>query len=116
MSVGFQSDGTYILERSELNSDCSALHQSIWGHIEVLKGLPVRAQAEQDKAPQTASSFFGRWFGGPNKGLAAVAEYNRERAHVFALRRTMVEKKCLEVDVTGELARADAEMARFSQN
>jgi len=116
VSVGFQSDGSYLLERSEQNADCSALHKSIWGRIEVLKGLPARARVEQDNAPPTASSFFGRWFGGPNKGLASVAEYNRERAHVVALRQTMVEKKCIEVDISAELAQADAEIARLRQN
>jgi hypothetical protein len=116
VSVGFQSDGSYILERSEQSADCSALHKSIWGRIEVLKGLPARARVEQENAPPTASSLFGRLFGGPNKGLSAVAEYNRERAHVVALRRTMVEKKCIEVDVSAELAQADADMARLRQN
>ena len=115
ISAGFQSDGSYLLERSELNADCNVLHKSIWGRIQVLKGLPAKAQAEQDAAPSTASSFFGRWFGGPNKGLSAVEEYGRERAHVYALRRAMVEKKCIEVDVPGELAQADADIARFRQ-
>ncbi len=115
MRVGFQSDGSYILESSEQQADCSELHKNIWGRIEVLKGLPARARLEQEAAPPTASSFFGRLFGGPNKGLASVAEYNRERAHVTALQRTMVEKKCLEVDVVGELAQSDAEMARLRQ-
>jgi hypothetical protein len=114
--VGFQSDGSYVLERSEQDADCNRLYKSIWGLIEVLKGLPARARLEQEAAPPTASSFFGRLFGGPNKGLTSVAEYNRERAHVIALQRTMVEKKCLEVNVTGELAQSDAEMARLRQN
>jgi hypothetical protein len=113
---GFQTDGNYVLERSEQSADCNALHKNIWGRIQVLKGLPARAQLEQASAPPTASSLFGRWFGGPNKGLAAVAEYNRERAHVSSLQRTMVEKKCLDVDVAGELGPVDAEMAKFRQN
>jgi hypothetical protein len=115
MRAGFQSDGSYILESSEQKADCSGLYKNIWGHIEVIKGLPARARLEQEAAPPTASSFFGRLFGGPDKGLASVAEYNRERAHVAALQRTMVEKKCLEVDVAGELAQSDAEMARLRQ-
>jgi hypothetical protein len=113
--VGFQSDGSYILENSEQRADCSGLHRSIWGLMEVLKGLPARARLEQEAAPPTASSFFGRLFGGPDKGLASVAEYNRERAHVTALQRTMIEKKCVDVDVVGELAQSDAEMARLRQ-
>jgi hypothetical protein len=114
--VGFQSDGTYILEGSEQNADCSRLYKNIRGRMEVLKGLPARARVEQESAPPTASSLFGRLFGGPNKGLASIEEYNRERAHVVALQRTMVEKKCLDIDVAGELAQADAEMARLRQN
>jgi hypothetical protein len=114
--VGFQSDGTYILEGSERDADCARLYKNIWGRIDVIKGLPARARLEQEKAAPTASSLFGRLFGGPNKGLASVEEYNRERAHVVALQRAMTEKKCLEVDVVGELAPADAEMARLRQN
>jgi hypothetical protein len=114
--VGFQSDGSYVLERSERDADCNRLYKSIWGRIEVLKGLPARAKVEQESAAPTASSLFGRLFGGPNKGLAAVEEYNRERAHVVALQRAMVEKKCVDVDLAGELASADADMARLRQN
>jgi hypothetical protein len=116
VQVGFQSDGSYLLEQNEINANCNALYKSIWGRIQLLKGLPGKAQAEQATAPPTASSFFGRLFGGPNKGLSAVAEYTRERAHVTSLQRTMVEKKCVDVDVTGELAQADAEIDRLRQN
>ena len=52
----------------------------------------------------------------PNKGLAAVQEYDRERAHVRALQRTMVEKKCIAVALDSELAEVDAEMARIRSN
>jgi hypothetical protein len=114
--IGFQSDGSYVLERGEQSADCQALHKNIMARIQVVKGMPARAMAEQASAPPTASSFFGRWFGGPNKGLDAVQEYNRERAHVYALQRTMVEKKCLAVDVDGELAQTSSEMARFRAN
>jgi hypothetical protein len=114
--VGFQSDGSYVLERGEQDADGNRLYKSIWGLIEVLKGLPARARLEQESAPPTASSLFGRLFGGPNKGLSSVAEYSRERAHVVALQRTMVEKKCLEVDLVGELAQSDAEIAKLRQN
>ena len=113
--VGFQSDGSYVLERSEQSADCQALNKIIWGRMQVLKELPVKAKAERDSAPATTSSLFGRWFGGPNRGLSAIQEYNRERAHVYALRRTMVEKKCIEVDVDAELSQVDAEMRRFRQ-
>ena len=115
-SVGFQTNGTYILERNEQSADCQALHKNIWGRIQILKGLPAKARAEQQTTPTTASSLFGRLFGGQNKGLAAVGEYDRERAHVYALRRTMVEKKCIDVDVDAELAEAAAEMAKIRAN
>jgi hypothetical protein len=111
--VGFQTDGTYILERGEQSADCQALHKNIWGRIQLIRSLPLKAKNEQAAIAPTASSLFGRWFGGPNKGLTAVQEYHRERAHVYALQRTMVEKKCVDIDVDGELAKANAEMAQY---
>lgn len=115
-SVGLQSDGRYILERNELSADCQALHRNIWGRIQVIKDLPAKARAEQQTAPPTAFSLFGRLFGGPSRGLDAVAQYDRERAHVYALQSTMIEKKCIAVDVDGELAEAAAEMAKIRPN
>ena len=114
--VGFQTDGTYILERGEQSADCQSLHKNIWGRIQILKGLPAKAAAEQQTAPPTASSLFGRWFGGPNKGLAAVQEYDRERAHTRALQRAMVEKKCIAVALDSELVEVDADMTRIRSN
>ena len=114
--VGFQTDGTYILERGEQSADCQSLHKNIWGRIQILKGLPAKAAAEQQTAPPTASSLFGRWFGGPNKGLAAVQQYDRERAHTRALQRTMVEKKCIAIALDSELVEVDAEMTRIRSN
>lgn len=116
VGVGFQSDGRYVLERSEQTADCQALHKNIWGRIQILKDLPAKARAEQETAPPTASSLFGRWFGGPHKGLAAVQQYDRERAHVSALQGTMVEKKCIAVELDSELAEVDANMARIRSN
>ena len=113
--IGLQSDGTYILESRERSADCQVLHKSIWGRIEIIKGLPAKARAEQQTVPSTAFSLFGRLFGA-NKGLDAIAQYDRERAHVYALQRTMIEKKCIAVDVDAELAEANAEMARLRQN
>jgi len=111
--VGLQADGSYILEKNEQSADCQALHRNITARIEVLKGMPAKAHAEQASTPQTAFSFFGRWFGGPNKGLSTVEEYKRERAHAYALQRTMVEKKCLAVDVDAELSQTTVEMAKL---
>jgi hypothetical protein len=48
--------------------------------------------------------------------LDAVAQYDRERAHAYALRRTMIEKKCIEVDLDAELAEVSVEMARIRPN
>lgn len=116
VSVGLQQDGRYLLERSEQASDCQVLHKNIWGRIEVLKGLPVRARVEQQSTPTTTSSLLGRWFGGPSKGLKSMQEYDRERAHVSALQRLMIEKKCVAVEVDSELASVDAEMAQIRAN
>ncbi len=109
--VGLQSDGTYILERGERSSSCDALQKNFTSRVEVLKALPAKARAEQETAPATAWSMFGRLLGAPNRGLAAIQEYDRERAHAQALQRNMHEKKCLAVDLDRELAETDAAMA-----
>jgi hypothetical protein len=115
-SLGLQTDGSYLLERHEEEATCETLSKSIWGRIELIKGLPAKAKAEQDAPPSTASSLFGRWLGGASKGLKAVEDYDRERAHAYALQRTMRQKKCATVDVDQEIAQAAAEMARIRQN
>jgi hypothetical protein len=115
-SLGLQTDGTYLLERHEQQASCDALYKNIWGRIEILKGLPTKAMAEQAAPPPTASLLFGRWFGGPAKGLKAVKEYDRERAHVYALERLMREKKCVAVNVDRELTEINAEMAKIRGN
>jgi hypothetical protein len=115
-SLGLQSDGTYLLERHEQQATCDTLYKDIWGHIQVLKGLPAKAVAEQAAPPPTASLLFGRFFGGADKGLKAVEEYDRERAHTYALQRVMREKKCVNVDVDLELAEIASEMARIRRN
>ena len=115
-SLGLQSDGTYVLDRYEQTASCDALYKDLWGRIQLLKGLPSKAMAEQAAPPPTASLLFGRWFGGAAKGLKAVEEYDRERAHVYAVERLMREKKCVAVDVDRELAEINAEMARIRRN
>ena len=115
-TLGMQSDGRYALERHEEQASCDALYKNIWGRIQLIKGLPAKAMAEQAAPPPTASLLFGRWFGGGSKGLKAVEEYDRERAHTHALQRAMREKKCVLVDVDLELAEAASEMARIRQN
>jgi hypothetical protein len=114
-SLGLQQDGTYVLERHEEQATCDALYKDIWGRIQVIKSLPAKAMAEQSTPPSTAFSLFGRWFEG-SKGLKAVAEYDRERAHVYALERAMREKKCVNVDVELEIGEAASEMARIRRN
>jgi hypothetical protein len=114
--VGLQSDGTYILERSERTYSCDALHKNFVERVEVLKLLPEKAKAERQEVPQTAASLIGRWMSGPNKGLVAIDQYDRERAHAQALQRTISEKNCPPVDLDRELAEADAEVTRIRSN
>src|SRR5262245_44283857 len=114
-SLGLQSDGTYLLERQERDASCDTLYKDIWGRIQLIKGLPAKAAAEQATPPPTASLLFGRFFSS-DKGLKAVEEYDRERAHAYALERVMREKKCVNVDVDLELAGAASEMARIRRN
>jgi hypothetical protein len=113
MPIGLQSNGTYILERSEQTLDCDRLYKKLWGHIEVMKKLPERAKAEMAATPPTAFLAIGRIFGGPNKGLATIDEYDREAAHVDALHRTMLEKGCARVDLERELADTEYAMAQL---
>src|SRR5262249_31929748 len=115
-SLGLQSDGNYLLERHEQQATCDTLYKDIWGRIQLIKGLPAKAMAEQAAPPPTASLLFGRWFGGAEKGLKAVEDYDRERAHTYALQRLMREKKCVNVDVDLELAEVSAEMSRIRRN
>jgi hypothetical protein len=114
-SLGLQSDGTYLLERQEEQATCDQLYKDIWGRIQLIKGLPAKAMAEQATPPPTASLLFGRWFDSSSKGLKAVQEYDRERAHAYAIQRTMREKKCVNVNVDQELAEVATEMARIRQ-
>ena len=92
------------------------LYKEIWGRIQLIKGLPAKDMAEQAAPPPTASLLFGRWFGGSEKGLKAVEDYDRERSHTYALQRAMREKKCVNVDVDLELAEVIAEMSRIRRN
>ena len=55
-SVGFQTNGTYVLERNEQSADCQVLHKNISGRIQVLKGLPVKARAEQRSIVKAAAA------------------------------------------------------------
>jgi hypothetical protein len=115
-SLGLQTDGTYLLERHEEEATCDSLYKSLWGHIQVIKSLPAKAAAERATPPPTASSVLGRWLGGTHGGLKAVEDYDRERAHAYALQRTMREKKCVNVDVDQEIAQAATEMSRIRNN
>ena len=114
--VGLQTDGTYILEKTEHTQSCDAMSRNFAERVEILKLLPGKAKAERDEAPQTAVSMINRWMSGGNKGIAAIEQYNRERAHAHALQRTMHEKKCPRVDLDRELAEADAQIAAIRSN
>jgi hypothetical protein len=108
--VGLQIDGSYHLDKGEQALACDRLYKTVWGHVEVMKGLPARAKAEQEAAPPTAWLAFGRIFSSSDKGLSAFDDYNRERAHTQALHRAMKEKGCILLDLDRELAQIDAAM------
>jgi hypothetical protein len=112
-SVGLQKDGSYLLETDERAMDCQRLHNSIWGRLQVMKALPDRIRAEKAREPPTAALAFGRLFGGKGKGLATLAEYDREHAHVRALHRAALDRGCPPIDVERELAMTDAVVAEF---
>ena len=111
-SVGLQKDGTYALEGSEQTMDCQRLSNGVWGRLQVLKSLPDAAKTERQNAAPTAVAAFGRLFGA-NKGLTALADYDRERAHVRSLHRILMDKGCPPIDVEHELAATDAAIAEF---
>jgi hypothetical protein len=112
-SIGLQKDGTYNLESSEQTMDCARLSNSIWGRLQVLKALPAKAKTERDATAPTAVQAFSRWFGGSNKGLASLEEYDRERAHIRSLHRVLIGKGCPPVDIERELAATDAEISQY---
>jgi hypothetical protein len=109
--VGLQKDGTYALDKSEHELACDRLYKTVWGHVQVMRELPARVKAEQEAAPKTAWSAFGRMFGSSDHGLSAFEDYNRERAHTQALHRAMQEKGCVLLDLDRELAQIEAAMA-----
>jgi hypothetical protein len=114
--LGLQKDGTYILESNEQSLDCDRLYKAIWGRVQNMKTLPAKAKAELEQAPPTAFLALGRIFGGQNKGLATIAEYDRESAHVGALHRAMSEKRCQNrLDLEQELGETESAMSQLRQ-
>jgi hypothetical protein len=111
-SVGLQKDGSYILERNEQTMDCQRLANSVWGRLQVLRSLPAKARKEHEAAAPTAVAAWGRLFGS-GKSVPSLQEYDRERAHIRALHRTMLDKGCPPVDIEHELANADAAIAEY---
>jgi hypothetical protein len=109
-SMGLRQDGSYVLAANEEGMDCQRLSNSIWGRLDILKSLPAKAKTERENAAPTAVAAFGRWFGS-NGGIAAVETYERERAHVRALHRALIDKGCPPLNVERELAAIDAAMA-----
>lgn len=112
-SVGLQKDGTYILDSAEQSLDCQRLSNSVWGRLQVLRSLPERARAEREAAAPTAVQAVGRWFGSSGKSPVALAEYDRERAHLRSLHRTLISKGCPPVDIERELAQTDTAIAEY---
>jgi hypothetical protein len=112
-SIGLQKDGTYTLDSSEQTLDCNRLSNNIWGRLQVLKSLPAKAKAEREAAAPTAVQAFGRWFGGSTKGLASLADYDSERAHIRSLHRMLIGKGCPPLDIESELAATDALIAEY---
>lgn len=112
-TLGLQKDGSFILDGSEQTMDCQRLTNSIWGRLQVLKSLPGKAKVERAAAAPTAVQAVGRWFGGSSKGLASLEEYDRERAHIRSLHRTILDKGCPPLDIERELAATDAEIAEY---
>lgn len=109
-SIGYQKDGTYILEKGEASLDCTRLANAIWGRMQVLRSLPDKAKSERAAAAPTAVQAIGRIFG--NSGsLPSLKEYDQERAHVRSLHRTSLEKGCPPIDIERELAATDAAIA-----
>jgi hypothetical protein len=111
-SVGLQKDGTYGLDGAEKAMDCQRIANSIWGRLQVLQALPERAKAEKAAAAPTAALAFGRLFGA-NKGLVALSDYDRERAHARSLHKASTDKGCPPIDVERELAATDAAIAEY---
>lgn len=114
-SSGHQSDGSYVLDKFETTMDCQRLSNTLWGHVQLAKALPAKAQAERKTVAPTAALAWGRLFGS-NKGLVAVGEYDRERAHVRSLHRGLIQKGCPPVDVEKELAESDTLIAELRKN
>ena len=110
-SIGLQKDGTYNLESSEQTMDCHRLSNSIWGRLQVMKALPAKAKVERASAAPSCSA--GGRRGGSAKGLASLEEYDRERAHVRSLHRTLIDKGCPPLDIERELAATDADIAEY---
>jgi len=111
-AVGLQKDGNYILDRGEQSMDCRRLANSVWGRVQVLKSLPAKAKAEHEAAAPTAVAAWGRLFGS-GKTVPSLQEYDRERAHIRALHRTMLDKGCPPLDIERELANADTAIAEY---
>lgn len=111
--IGLQKDGSYILESSEQKLDCDRLYKAIWGRLQLLKKLPERAKAEMEQTPPTAFLALGRIFGGQNKGLATIDEYDREVAHIGALHGAMGQKGCARIDLERELADTEFAMSQL---
>jgi hypothetical protein len=111
-SIGLQQDGTYALATREAGMDCQSLAKRIGEEVEVLKSLPDAAKSEREQVAPTAVAAVNRMFSSDG-GLAALAKYDRERAHVQALQRLRADKGCPALDVDDQLAKSDAAIAEL---
>ena len=111
--IGLQGDGSYGLETGEQGMDCQRLSNSIWGRLQVLKAMPDRVKSERAAVASNFVQVVGRMFGGSSKGLDTLKEYDRERAHLRALHRLMLDKGCMPIDIERELAVTDAAIAPY---
>jgi len=97
--AGYQSDGTYILTAQEQGLGCRQLEERSLGLMEQMKALPARAVAEMQKLPGTVTAAWGRMFGAPGDGVAAIGEYDQARAESEALNAALAKKGCRPVDL-----------------
>ena len=93
--------------------DCQRLSNSIWGRLQVLKSLPDQAKAERAAAAPTAVQADRALVRRLDQGARTSKEYDRERAHVRSLHRTLIGKGCPPLDIERELAATDAAIAEY---
>ncbi len=107
---GLGHAGTTGLSHEEQTFDCKQLAFVIGKGIEVLNGLPAKAKAERDAPPPSVVRAFSRLSGG---GIQAVEDFDKEAAHVRALRQHAAQKSCPAIDIDAQIKAADDKIAAF---